>query len=386
MTPAARVSAAIEILDSVLGGLRAETVLTRWGRANRYAGSKDRAAIRDHVYDALRQRDSALGRAGGARTGRSLMRGVLHAQGVDLDAIFTGDKFAPLPLSSDERMFVLPTPECVQHDIPDWLWPHWTVSLGDRASDIARALQQRAPVFLRVNLLKTTPDQACDLLLDAGYDVTKHPNVPTALCVTGRTAGLQMTQVYIDGLIELQDAHSQASVTLLDANQTGPILDYCAGGGGKSLALAAWHGAPVHAHDENPRRMADLPNRAHRAGADVSQRGKDQFASEYGVVFCDAPCSGSGSWRRDPEGKWALTQAQLDNLVLTQREILSDAMKLVAPTGRLVYATCSVLACENQDQIDWFLAAYPSWRVEIQNPWIPNEYGDGFFASVLTQL
>ena len=242
MTPAARVSAAIEILDAVLDGARAETALTRWGRANRYAGSKDRAAIRDHVFDALRQRDSALGHAGGARTGRSLMRGILHSQGVDLDTIFSDARFAPVPLSADERCFETPTSDWVNCDIPEWVWPQWCDSLGDQAISIAQVLQQRAPVFLRVNLLKATVDQACASLSDAGYDVSPHPDVPTALCVTGRTAGLQTTEAYVEGLIELQDAHSQASVTLLDPKQNGPILDYCAGGGGKSLALAAWLG------------------------------------------------------------------------------------------------------------------------------------------------
>ena len=386
MTPAARVSAAIDILDAVLDGARAETALTRWGRANRYAGSKDRAAIRDHVFDALRQRDSALGRAVGARTGRSLMRGILYVQGVDLDTIFTDARFAPVPLGADERIFETVKSDWVTCDIPEWLWPHWCDSLGDQAVEIAQVLQQRAPVFLRANLLKATVDQACASLSDAGYDVSPHSDVPTALCVTGRTAGLQMSEAYRDGLIELQDAHSQASITLLDPEQSGPILDYCAGGGGKSLALAAWLGEPVHAHDVNPRRMVDLPTRAERANAQISTRTKDQFAPDYGAVFCDAPCSGSGSWRRDPEGKWALTQDQLDALISTQREILSDAAKLVAPDGRLVYATCSVLACENQDQIDWFTVQNPTWRVETQKQWIPSAQGDGFFASVLTQL
>ena len=266
------------------------------------------------------------------------------------------------------------------------MWPQWCDSLGDQATAIAQVLQQRAPVFLRVNLLKATVDQACASLSDAGYDVSAHPDVPTALCVTGRTAGLQTTEAYVEGLIELQDAHSQASVTLLDPKQNGPILDYCAGGGGKSLALAAWLGGAVHAHDVNPRRMVDLPTRAKRANAQISTRTKDQFAPDYGVVFCDAPCSGSGSWRRDPEGKWALTQDQLDALISTQRDILSDAAKLVAPDGRLVYATCSVLSCENQDQIDWFTAQNPTWRVEAQKQWFPSAQGDGFFASVLTQL
>ena len=386
MTPAARVTAAIEILDAVLDGARAETALTRWGRANRYAGSKDRAAIRDHVFDALRQRDSALGHAGGARTGRSLMRGILHNQGVDLDIIFSDARFAPVPLSSDERCFETLESDWGNCDIPEWLWPHWCHSLGDQAIAIAQVIQQRAPVFLRVNLLKATVDEACASLSDAGYDVSAHPDVPTALCVSGRTAGLQTIEAYLDGLIELQDAHSQASVTLLDPRQNGPILDYCAGGGGKSLALAAWLGGAVHAHDVNPRRMVDLPARAKRANAQISTRAKDQFAPEYGVVFCDAPCSGSGSWRRDPEGKWALTQDQLDALISTQRDILSDAATLVAPDGRLVYATCSVLSCENQDQIDWFMAQNPTWQIETQKQLFPSAQGDGFFASVLTQL
>ena len=138
MTPAARVSAAIEILDAVLDGARAETALTRWGRANRYAGSKDRAAIRDHVFDALRQRDSALGHAGGARTGRSLMRGILHSQGVDLDTIFSDARFAPVPLSADERCFETPTSDWVNCDIPEWVWPQWCDSLGDQAISIAQ--------------------------------------------------------------------------------------------------------------------------------------------------------------------------------------------------------------------------------------------------------
>jgi 16S rRNA (cytosine967-C5)-methyltransferase len=385
MTPAARVSAAIEILDAVLDGARAETALTRWGRVNRYAGSKDRAAIRDHVFDALRQRDSALSRVGGARTGRSLMLGILHLQGVDLDAIFNDARYAPVPLSADEGRFKTPTTDWLNCDISEWLWPHWCHSLGDQAISIAKVLQQRAPVFLRVNLLKATVDQACASLSEAGYDVSPHPEVSTALRVTGRTAGLQATEAFLNGLIELQDASSQASVALLDPKHHGLVLDYCAGGGGKSLALAAWLGGSVHAHDVNLRRMVDLPARAERANAAISIRTKDQFAPEYGVVFCDVPCSGSGSWRRDPEGKWALTQDQLDALITTQREILSDVAKLVAPDGRLVYATCSVLTCENQDQIDWFTAQNPTWRVEIQNQWIPSVHGDGFFASVLAQ-
>jgi 16S rRNA (cytosine967-C5)-methyltransferase len=281
---------------------------------------------------------------------------------------------------------VAPESDWENCDIPEWLWPHWCLSLGGQATAIAQMLQQRAPVFLRVNLLKATVDQACASLSDAGYDASPHSDVPTALYISGRTAGLQTTEAYVDGLVELQDAHSQAAVTLLDPKQNGPILDYCAGGGGKSLALAAWLGGAVHAHDINPRRMVDLPTRAKRANAQISIRTKDQFAPEYGVVFCDAPCSGSGSWRRDPEGKWALTQDELNALISTQRDILSDASKLVALDGRLVYATCSVLACENQDQIDWFTAQNPRWRVETQNQWVPSAQGDGFFASVLTQL
>ena len=165
------------------------------------------------------------------------MRGTLHIQGVDLDTIFGDARFAPVPLSADERCFATPTSDWVNCDIPEWVWPQWCDSLGDQAISIAQFLQQRAPVFLRVNLLKATVDQACASLSDAGYDVSPHPDVPTALCVTGRTAGLQTTEAYVEGLIELQDAHSQASVTLLDPKQNGPILDYCAGAVANHLRL-----------------------------------------------------------------------------------------------------------------------------------------------------
>lgn len=386
MTPAARVSAAIEILDLVLDGARAETSLKRWARKNRYAGSKDRAAIRDYVYSALRQRESSLCCAKGARTGRSMMRGLLHLQGVDLASLFCDARFAPVPLTPEESTFGTPTHPWQVHDIPEWLWPLWCDSLGEDALQIAQSLQQRAPVFLRVNLLKGTQAEAISSLLEAGYEVHAHPYVPTALSVIGRSVGLQNTIAFSEGLVELQDAHSQASVTMIARDGSGPVLDYCAGGGGKALALAAWLDTPVHAHDVNPKRMSDLPARALRANARVTCVTREQISNAYDTVFCDAPCSGSGSWRRDPEGKWALDQNKLNEFIQTQREILSTAAELVADGGKLVYATCSVLACENTDQVAWFLDQNNRWTVQNQTQWYPNDNGDGFFASVLTQL
>ena len=383
MTPAARVSAAIEILDAVLEGARAETALTRWGRANRYAGSKDRAAIRDHVL-----MHCASGTARWAMQGahgRAIPdAGILHSQGVDLDTIFSDVRFAPVPLGSDERCFETATSDWVNFDIPEWVWPHWCESLGDQATAIAQVLQQRAPVFLRVNLLKATVDQACTSLSEAGYDVSAHSDVPTALCVSGRTAGLQTTEAYVDGLIELQDAHSQATVTLLDPKQSGPILDYCAGGGGKSLALAAWLGGAVHAHDANPRRMVDLPTRAKRANANFHTDERSVRTRLWcGVLRCALFRIGQLAARS--RRKWALTQDQLDALISTQRDILSDAAKLVAPDGRLVYATCSVLACENQDQIDWFTAQTPHGGLSAKTM-VSIRVGRRIFCISLTQL
>jgi 16S rRNA (cytosine967-C5)-methyltransferase len=181
----------------------------------------------------------------------------------------------------------------------------------------------------------------------------------------------------------LQDLSSQAVVEALPLRAGMRILDYCAGGGGKTLALAAGVDGAVDAHDADPRRMRDLPVRATRAGAKVHLITQPQ--GHYDLVLADAPCSGSGSWRRDPQGKWALTPERLAGLTDVQVRVLDAAATVVGPKGVLAYATCSLLAAENSTQIDAFLVRHPGWRQIECRLWTPLRGGDGFFLSMLTR-
>ncbi|MFY0310837.1 RsmB/NOP family class I SAM-dependent RNA methyltransferase [Leisingera sp. D0M16] len=386
MTPAARLQAAIEILDQILDGEPAEKALTSWGRRSRFAGSKDRAAVRDHVFDAVRclRSHAALG---GARSGRGLILGALREAGQDPDEVFTGQGHAPAPLSEAERQ-VLPPPEGAEAlDIPDWLWPEFSDSLGQNAETAAQALRSRAPVHLRVNAGRGTLQQAQDALAAEGIATQPHPAASTALEVTDGARKLRNAKAYLDGLVELQDAASQAVVEQLPLQDGMSVLDYCAGGGGKSLAMAARARIRLHAHDADPKRMKDLPERAARAGARVtllSPANADQ-SGPFDLVLCDVPCSGSGSWRRAPEGKWRLTRGALNALRQTQSEILRRAAVLTAPGGTLAYATCSMLQGENSAQVQSFIQEYPEWSLAAEQSWQVQDGTDGFYVAVLTR-
>ncbi|MFP4326945.1 MAG: RsmB/NOP family class I SAM-dependent RNA methyltransferase [Paracoccaceae bacterium] len=383
MTPGARIQAAAELLDDILSGSPAEKALTSWGRRARYAGSKDRAAVRDLVYAALRRRRS-LTALGGAETGRALMLGHLRESGEDPEALFTGQGHAPAPLTAAERMAGRAPDAAEARDLPDWLWPLFQASLGPAAEQVALALRHRAPVHLRANLLRTDRAGAAEALAREGISTRPLETAGTALEVVDGARAVARSQAFGSGLVELQDAASQAVVEALHP-VGGRVLDYCAGGGGKTLALAALSGGEILAHDAAPRRMAGLPARAARAGAKVRLTGTPADEPGFDLVLCDAPCSGSGAWRRDPEGKWALTPEALAGLNATQDAILRSAARLVAPGGRLGYATCSVLQPENEERLAAFLDAHPGWVVTRQDHWSPGPDGDGFFLAVLTR-
>ncbi|MDW4497834.1 RsmB/NOP family class I SAM-dependent RNA methyltransferase [Sulfitobacter sp. D35] len=384
MTPAARVQAAIEVLDDMRTGVAAEQALTRWARRSRFAGSKDRAAVRDHVFDVLRRRRAAAA-YGGDDTGRALMLGLLRLDDVALSEVFTGQGHAPAALAAGE---LPPDPELSQGaawNLPDWLMPEFARALGPDAEDVVLALQSRAPVSLRVNTRRIARDAARDLLAGEEIDTRPNPLASAALTVMSGARKLRNSHVYTDGLVELQDAASQAVVA--DLPPGGRVLDYCAGGGGKSLALAMDATREVFAHDADPGRMKDLAPRAVRARTPVREvtGGDLDGLAPFDLVLCDAPCSGSGSWRRAPEGKWTLTPERLAELNAVQDEILRRAATLVGPAGRLVYVTCSVLACENDDRIAAFLTDHPEWRLTHRRRFLPDTHGDGFFAAHLTQ-
>jgi len=379
MTPAARISAAIDVLDRWFSGAPVEQVLTNWGRMNRYAGSGDRRAIRDLVYDALRRRRS-YGWLGGADSGRGLMLGALRAAGTDPAPLFTGRDHAPPPLDNETGLPLDDAPEAVRLDCPDWLFEEFARS-GFDGRAVLNCFQRRAPVFLRVNLAKITRDDAIGILAGQGISARLHPLAATVLEVTDGARSVAASDAYRDGLIELQDAASQAVVDALGVTPGLRALDFCAGGGGKALALAA-QGASVTAHDANPGRMRDIAPRAARAGVRIDVL-KALPKGLWPLVVVDAPCSGTGTWSRDPETKWRLTPERMDQICDLQAEIINQAAKNVAAGGRLAWITCSLLPRENAEIVSDFIKRNNGFQLEANRSLTPLDGGDGFSVSIL---
>lgn len=379
MTPGARAAAAIEILDALLAGQSAERALTHWFQGHRFAGSGDRLAIRDLVFDAQRCRRSAAA-TGGGLTGRGIILGLLRARGEE--ALFSGVGHAPPPPGPDETARAPSDVETL--DCPDWLLPALQDSLGADLVPVLSCLRTRAPVFLRVNLAKGSRDQALAQLAQDGILAEKVAASATAIEVTDNARKIQASASYLQGLVELQDLSSQQLCEALPLAEGQKVLDYCAGGGGKTLAMGALARLQLFAHDASPRRLKDLPSRAQRAGLEVTLTDQPEGQAPFDLVLTDVPCSGSGSWRRDPEGKWLLTPERLDALVATQAAILDTVAPMTRPGGVLAYATCSILGAENEAQVAAFLRRHPDWACGIQRRWSPVSGGDGFFLAVLT--
>ena len=388
MTPSARLSAAISLLDEILSGEPAERGLTRWARQNRYAGSKDRAAVRDIVFDCLRQKRS-LAHAADAMTGRGLVMAHQFQAGEDVSTLFSGERFAPEPLLADEQ-FVneveasLP----VALNFPDFLLPELMRSLGNDLPAVMEAMSERAPVDLRVNSLKATVDDAERMLARDLIFTEPHGLAANALRITQNPRKLARSLAYDYGLVELQDASSQAVAAFCGATAGMTVLDYCAGGGGKTLALAAdMDGKGVLlAHDANARRMKDLPERARRAGATVQVLSTETLRQNNPVcdlVVVDAPCTGTGAWRRNPDAKWRMDQGFVDKVTALQSQILDEAAQYVRSGGVMAYATCSILLVENGDQVAAFLERNNGWVLEEDMSLTPVQGGDGFYCARL---
>lgn len=393
MTPAARVQAAIEVLDRALAGAPAEQALIVWARGARYAGSGDRARVRDHVFDALRCLRSFTALAGADKPGgRALMIGALRAASVPLADVFTGAAYAPAALTDAEQAALAgaaPLGECragVRLDWPDWLLDPVQAALGDAAEAVLTAQRQRAPLFLRVNLARCDRAGASAALAADGLTAEGCALADTALIVDGNTNKIKQSSAYLKGLVELQDLSSQAAVALLPLADGMAVLDYCAGGGGKSLAMAARAKLRICAHDADPRRMRDLDARAARAGTRIDRiDGAALTGRSFDLVLTDVPCSGSGTWRRTPDEKWRLTAARLTDLLALQAKILAGAADFVRPGGHLAYMTCSLLPAENEEQIARFLRSRPEFHLTRQQRFSPLSGGDGFFAALLTR-
>ncbi|TRW98283.1 RsmB/NOP family class I SAM-dependent RNA methyltransferase [Paracoccus sp. M683] len=379
MTPQARVAAAIDILDQIAGGAWAEPSLLRWSRSSRFAGSGDRAAVRDLVFDALRRRE-AYAALGGGHGGRCLMLGRIRHDGGDPDQIFNGAGHAPAPLTKAERLAGMAPDRVQSMNLPEWVLPLWDTALGREAQPVALAMADRAPVWLRANLAKVTPDQAMVALAEDGIAVRSDPRLPSALEVVSGERRIGGSRSYRDGLVELQDLSPQLACAALPLVAGQSVLDYCAGGGGKALAVAAGFRVSVDAHDADPARMADLPARATRAGTPIRPVARPQGA--YDLVITDVPCSGSGTWRRSPDAKWRLDRRSMDSLLNIQSNIMDEVVPLVRRMGYLAYMTCSVLVEENDGQAQAFLTRNPDFTQVIRRQWTPLDGSDGFFLSL----
>ena len=391
MTPSARLAAAASILENLDFTRLVDPQLKRWQREHRFAGSGDKRAIADRVYTCLRQMRSAAGYAGG-RTGRALVIGSLVSDdglGVDAIAALCVGGYGLDPLTDEERVVLSAAPvfesEAARVDWPDWLMPQTVRAFGAAAADELDALRARAPLDLRVNTLRCTLEAARASLAEQGMEAEPVAVSSTALRLPPGTP-VATSAAFAEGLVEPQDAASQAVVAFTQVEPDQTVLDYCAGAGGKTLALAAQmqNRGYLYAHDIDARRMEELPERAKRCGAKIIERiSTEHLKSEmYDVVLVDAPCSGSGSWRRDPLGKWRLTPERLESFEAAQREAVNTAAHFVRGGGTLTYATCSVLPSENDDQVARVLAGRPDLTLEDTLALWPHRDGcDGFYAA-----
>jgi 16S rRNA (cytosine967-C5)-methyltransferase len=268
-------------------------------------------------------------------------------------------------------------------DVSDWLYDRFASALGGECDATLEALRRRAPVFLRVNRAKASPAEAIAALADEGIVSHAVEALQSGLEVTENTRKIHQSKAYAQGFVELQDAASQAVVEALPLHDGQRVLDLCAGGGGKTLAMAARARLDLYAHDAGPARMRDLPARAERAGARISITTTPEKTAPYDLILTDVPCSGSGSWRRDPMGKWALTPERLAAVCALQGQILARAAAMLASTGVLAYATCSMLKEENEDQIAKFLSENEAFTCLLQRRFSPLQGGDGFFLALL---
>ena len=390
MTPAAQVFSASEILQEILNGKRVDLLLKQWGKSNRYAGSKDRHAIRDFVYNGLRNKRSALSRIKAPQSGRNWAIGVLIEANKDLNKYFNDGAYSSSSLTIEEKKAIQKATEStkspdVELNVPAFLWPIWNADLGAEAEKIAKNLCERAPAFLRVNLQRICIPKVQDILLEDNIHTEQHPSVATALIIISGQNKIKNCKAFRDGLVEIQDASSQASVIDLPKNSKLKILDYCCGSGGKSLALHSWTKGKIFAYDALPERTSDLQARAKRSGAKITEISKP-IKDRFDIIFCDVPCSGSGSWRRDPAGKWSLNAISWQNFLHKQIEILNEAKQLLDRNGTLVYATCSVLLTENYNQLEKFCSSNTDFKIVKAHQFYPSDLGDGFFYGFLKKI
>ena len=387
MTPAGRASAAIEVLTDLVARKRpAAEALKDWGLGHRFAGSGDRAAIGSLVYDCLRQRASFAFAMEDDSPRALVLRALVTAWGMTPESVSTlcdGSRFAPGPLSDAEhaaltRALPAAAPAWVRGDYPQWLEESFAAIFGEVAADEGAALSLRAPVDLRVNTLKANRDKVLKAL--ARFEPSQTANAPQGLRIAprqgpARTPNVEADAAHGKGWIEVQDEGSQIAALMSGAGPRQQVIDLCAGAGGKTLALAAAmeNTGQLYAYDANRVRLRPIFDRLRRAGArnvQVLEAGQDSglasLRDRMDRVVIDAPCTGSGTWRRRPDAKWRLSPDMLAARVADQAAVLDAGAALVKPGGQLTYITCSVLPAENREQVDGFLSRHPDFAVK---PW-----------------
>lgn len=432
MRPAARVAAAIDLLGLIeVLDRPADRVVERWFKDHRFAGSKDRAAINEIVYGVVRNRAMLAWDVG--RLTHEHMVGprslalaeLVRSRNLDrtsIEDLFDSSQYGPPALSEEESSLLKKLlskssadpnpPDSVRVNCPDWLFGVIRDSLGESTVAELRAMQQRPMLGLRTNTINATPEEAMCALGEEGVTAERCPHARTALGIHGKVS-IRGTRAYRDGLVEIQDEGSIIAAALVDAQKGHTVVDVCAGAGGKSLALAAnmMNTGVIHACDVNSARLQRMMPRLRRAGVSnvrplkisgVDDPQLDALTSSADRVLVDAPCTGTGTIRRNPDLPWRLSPTDIERNTLLQQKILVGAANLVVPRGRLIYVTCSLLESENRGQIKEFLATHsnykalaigPIWSETLSSPisgltdsvlLTPARFGtDGFFIAVL---
>ncbi len=425
MTPEARIAAAIELSAAIEAARErpADAVANDWFRARRFIGAGDRRAIADRVWQVVRSRrrlDWWLGSA--TPSARLLVAASLLLDGMRLEqlaGLFSAGRFAPAPLSDQEIAALSPRdghtldhpsmPDSVRLEVPEWLLPRLAQRFGDALEPELLALLAPAPLDLRANTLKASREDVGATLAAEGIAATPTPLSPWGLRVDTRRS-VVATRAFRSGLVEIQDEGSQLVAGLVGAGPGMRVADYCAGAGGKTLALAMDMDNRGHllACDVAAARLAGAAKRLRRAGVhnvethllEAGDKWAKRRAGSFDRVLVDAPCTGTGTWRRNPAARFRLRQEDLDRLLGEQARILDRASALVRKGGRLVYATCSLLIEENEAQVSAFLARNPGFSpLPLRQAWAgpgglpcdgpyliltPRRHGtDGFFAAVL---
>jgi 16S rRNA (cytosine967-C5)-methyltransferase len=384
MTPAARLSAAIELIETIDSNrVPAAGALKEWGTAHRFAGSGDRAAIAGLVWDVLRRRASSAWIMG-EDSARARLLGMLRLERkLDADAVAAlcdGSRFAPAPLTDAERKALSSNsldgaPAHIAGDYPEWLDPYFAEVFGDDRAAETAAMASRAPLDLRVNTLKAKREKVLAATAHLRTMPTKwSPNgLRIEISADAKNPGIQAEEAFIKGQIEVQDEGSQLTALLSAAKPGEQVIDLCAGAGGKTLALAAQMQGKgrLIATDHDKRQLAPIHERLSRAGVHNCEvrtpKGESDALSDIkasaDLVMIDAPCTGTGTWRRNPDAKWRIRPGALEVRSKAQAEVLDRAAPLVKAGGRIAYVTCSVLPAENGEQVRAFLARHPGFSI-----------------------